>query len=135
MSRAGSWRRKASIWAREPVFTPERKLWRAVLTQAHEDAELAAPEGVDDSEPLEQLYARSYLRADTPQEAENLKLVCEFADLPADRIYLWARRRYPLQQTPAKDVECGSPAAALTTAPLEQSKEGEPGSRTPQIAA
>ena len=135
MSRAGSWRRKASIWAHEPVFAPERKLWRAVLTQAHEDAELAAPEGVDDFEPVERLYARSYLRADTPQEAENLKLVCEFADLPADRIYLWARRRYPLQQASTKDVECGSPAAALTAAPFEQSEKREPGSHTPPIAA
>ncbi len=72
----------------------ERRLWRAVLEQAYTDADL--PPGADGSEPFECARARRYLRADSPFEAENLKLVCEFADLPADRVYLWARQRYAL---------------------------------------
>ena len=69
--------------------------------QAYDDAELAthelaASEGADNFEPVERLRARAYLRADTCHEAQHLKLVCEFADLPADRVYLWARRQYPL---------------------------------------
>ena len=74
----------------------ERRLWRAVLDQAYEDAEILAHDGEAAPERLERVRARRYLRAESPFEAENLKLVCEFADVPADRVYLWARRRYPL---------------------------------------
>ena len=105
-----------SIWAHEPVITPELKLWRAVLEQAYLDAEL--PLCSDGSEPIERTLARRFLRADSPFETEDLKLVCDFADLPADRVHLWARRHYPLEQTFEKHVECGSPAAVFTTAPF-----------------
>jgi hypothetical protein len=101
MLHAGNQDRKPSVWSHQPVLTPERKLWRAVLMQAYDDAELANPElvgseGIDNFESVERLRARAYLRADTRHQAANLRLVCEFADLPADRIYLWARRKYPL---------------------------------------
>ena len=74
----------------------ERRLWRAVLEQAYEDAEVLALGDGDATEPFECARARRYLRADSSYEKENLKLVCEFADVPADRVYLWARQRYPL---------------------------------------
>ncbi len=74
----------------------ERKVWRAVLGQAHEDAEMTPIAEETATEPLESMRARRYLRADSPFEAANLKLVCEFADIPADRVFLWARQRYPL---------------------------------------
>ncbi len=83
-----------SIWAHEPILTPERKLWRAVLEQAYQDAEL--PLSADGSEPIERMRACRFLRADTRQEAAGLKLVCDFAEVPVDRLLLWARRRYPL---------------------------------------
>ncbi len=87
-------RRSKSIWAHEPILTPERKLWRAVLQQAYADAEL--PLSSDGSEPIERTLARRFLRADSPFETEDLKLVCDFAELPADRVYLCARKQYPL---------------------------------------
>lgn len=74
----------------------ERNLWRAVLTQAYEDAEMTPVGDGAALEPFECTRARRYLRADSPHEEENLKIVCEFADIPADRVYLWARQRYPL---------------------------------------
>ncbi len=74
----------------------ERSLWRAVLNQAYEDAEAFAAGDESAPEPSECLRARRYLRADSAFEKANLALVCEFADIPADRVYLWARRRYPL---------------------------------------
>ncbi|HET8923827.1 MAG TPA: hypothetical protein VFN26_12640 [Candidatus Acidoferrum sp.] len=74
----------------------ERKLWRAVLLQAYEDAEMTPVGDGSPLEPFECTRARRYLRADSSHEAENLKLVCDFADIPADRVYLWARRRYPI---------------------------------------
>jgi hypothetical protein len=85
---------KASIWSHVPILTPERKIWRAVLGQAYLDAELTSfPDGSDQ---IETLRAQRYLRADSSFEAENLGLVCDFAEIPADRVILWARRRYPL---------------------------------------
>jgi hypothetical protein len=74
----------------------ERKLWRAVLEQAYEDAETAssADGNIPGWESAECLKARCYLRADTLFEAAELKLVCEFADVPHDRIISWARRQY-----------------------------------------
>jgi hypothetical protein len=76
------------------VLIPENKLWRAVLEQAYEDAEMWAncPESVP--APGERIKARRYLRADSTHEAMGLATVCEFADVPADRVILWARRRY-----------------------------------------
>lgn len=74
----------------------ERSLWRAVLTQAYEDAEMTPIGDGTPLEPFECARARRYLRAESPHEAANLKLVCEFAGLPADRVCLWARQRYPL---------------------------------------
>ena len=74
----------------------ERSLWRSVLNQAYEDAEMTPVGDGTVPEPFECTRARRYLRADSSHEAGNLKLVCDFADIPADRVYLWARQRYPL---------------------------------------
>lgn len=113
----------------------ERKLWRAVLEQAYEDAEMHAIGDGIGPEPVECARARRYLRADSAHESENLKFVCEFADVPADRVFLWARQRYPVEQAIEKSVECGSPAAAFSSGPLGESQKRERGSHTPQIAA
>jgi hypothetical protein len=84
----------------ETLITSDRRLWRAVLEQAFDDAELptccpgAAHEG-ESFEPVERKQARRFLRADSPHEQANLELVCEFADIAADRVIPWARRRYP----------------------------------------
>jgi hypothetical protein len=48
------------------------------------------------AEPFECAKARRFLRADSRAEAEHLAFICELADLPADRVFCWARRRYPL---------------------------------------
>ena len=72
----------------------ERNLWRAVLGQAYEDAEQAP--SCDGSASIECVRAQIYLRADSIFEAGDLELVCDFAEIPADRIVLWARRRFPL---------------------------------------
>jgi hypothetical protein len=79
----------------ETPITSERKLWRAVLEQAYADAELA---DCDETgfEPIARIQARRYLRADSKHEQANLSLVCEFADIPLDRVIPWARRRYPI---------------------------------------
>jgi hypothetical protein len=143
MHRDGDGRFSKSIWAHEPILTPERKLWRAVLTQAFEDAEMTPVSDEAEGEPLEASRARRYLRADSPFEAQDLKLVCDFAELPADRVILWARRSYPPEPTPENHVECGgspplfllSRAHALAGVFRRQSEKREQGSRTPQIAA
>lgn len=72
--------------------TPEQKLWRAVLEQAYVDAE--SPSGDPDVSPKEHMRARTFLCAEEPEAAVILALVCDFAEIPADRIVLWARRRY-----------------------------------------
>jgi hypothetical protein len=74
----------------------ERKLWRAVLEQTYEDAESAsAADGIAPVwESAECQKARCYLRGDSSFEAAELKLVCEFADVPHDRVISWARRQY-----------------------------------------
>jgi hypothetical protein len=82
------------MWSREPVLMPEQKIWRAVLVQAYLDAELTSFS--DGSDPVECVRAQTYLRADISTEAQNLRLVCDFAEIPADRLISWARRRYPL---------------------------------------
>jgi hypothetical protein len=94
MHHVGDGRLSKSIWAHVPILTPERKLWRAVLEQAYADAGLLT--GVDGSEVFERNSARQFLRADEPFEEAVLKLVCDFADVPADRLILWARKHYPL---------------------------------------
>ena len=74
------------------MLTPENRLWRAVLQQAYDDAEL--PEDLaNDFEPALRIQARGYLRADSGFAAA-LKLICDYADVPADRVVLWARRHY-----------------------------------------
>ena len=75
---------------------PERNLWRAVLGQAYEDAEvvLMIDEGVHIGPKAER--ARCYLRADSPVESADLAFVCGAAEVPADRLIAWARKRYPL---------------------------------------
>lgn len=73
-------------------LTPEQKLWRAVLEQAYLDAELLAPD--PDVSPKEYLRARSFLQAEDAEEAVILGIVCDFAEIPADRVIVWARRRY-----------------------------------------
>src|SRR5258708_36012700 len=91
----GNQQTQPSIWSHEPIITPERKLWRAVLTQALEDAEMTPVGDEAEGEPLETSRARRYLRADSAFEAEALQLVCGFAGWPADRVFLSARRRSP----------------------------------------
>src|SRR5260370_24156119 len=132
MHREGDGRFSKSIWAHEPILTPERKLWRAVLYQAFEDGEMTPIDGETGAEPLEASRARRYLRADSPFEAAALKLVCDFADLPADRVILWARRQYPLPER----LEGVSEAASFPTAgPSVITQKQEPYSRTPPNAA
>jgi hypothetical protein len=84
----------SAIWNDPPVITPERKVWRAVLGQAYADAE--QPLFADGSESFERTCARGFLRADEPVERDILRIVCEFAAVPSDRVILWARREYPL---------------------------------------
>jgi hypothetical protein len=93
MHYGGDGRMSKSIWAHEPIITPELKLWRAVLEQACVDAEL--PLASDGSESMERALARRFLRADGASEVKDLNRVCEFADVPADRVILWTRKRYP----------------------------------------
>jgi hypothetical protein len=143
MHYGGGGRRSKSIWAHEPILTPERRVWRAVLVQAFEDAEMTPVDGEAAAEPLEASRARCYLRADSPFEGADLKLVCDFADLPADRVVLWARRSYPEEQPIESAVECGgSPPLFLpsqrppTTGVFRwQTEKREQGSRTPNRAA
>ena len=76
------------------MHLPEHKLWRAVLEQAYEDAEMWADCPASVPSPGERIKARRYLRADSAHERSGLETVCEYADVPADRVILWARRRY-----------------------------------------
>ncbi len=128
----GDGRSSKSIWVHEPIITPELKVWRAVLEQAYQDAELSACPETDSAESSECTRARRYLRANSPHESVNLKLVCDFADVPADRVISWARQRYRAEAF-QKDVECDSATAAAGH--LQEPAEREQGSRNPQIAA
>jgi len=85
----------SSPWMHEPVVSPELKLWRGVLGLAYEDAELQLSLEDEDWMCIEQDRARRFLRADTPHDEEGLKLVCDYADVPFDRVVTWARQRYP----------------------------------------
>jgi hypothetical protein len=129
-----------SIWAHEPILTPERRVWRAVLSQAVEDAEITPVDDENEVEPSTSLLARRYLRADDLEEAEHLNLVCDFADVPADRMILWARRRYSVERMIEKHLESGSADAAFLADESDSSEKGEPfaqdklSSHTPQSA-
>jgi hypothetical protein len=72
--------------------TAENRLWRAVLEQAYEDAE--QPQMADGVDPEVSVRAQRYLRADPGTETEHLKLVCDFAEVPYDRVVSFARKRY-----------------------------------------
>jgi len=128
---------RKSIWAHEPILTPERKVWRAVLEQAYLDSEMTM--FADATEAMEKERARRFLRADGVSEAGDLHRVCDFADVPMDRLVLWARRRYLEEQTLDTNVECGSHAPAfsisMTAEPQKRQPFGyaqdKPGCRTP----
>lgn len=96
----------SELWTSDPILTPERRLWRGVLNQAYADAEL--PVGVESEDDLfiEQTRARRFLRADTPGEKEELRLVCDYAEVPFDRLVRWARKHYaPPKRQDLKKVE------------------------------
>jgi hypothetical protein len=85
----------------DPLLTPENKLWRAVLEQAYVDAESGCgrnPDAEIGDDSHEKRRARCYLRGDSKQDAASLTMVCEFAEIPADRVLSWARRNYPRPQ-------------------------------------
>src|SRR5579859_78119 len=82
------------VYTHEPILTPERRLWRGVLNQAYADAELPAEVASEDELFIEQIRARRFLRADTPGEKEELRLVCDYAEVPFDRVVTWARKNY-----------------------------------------
>src|SRR5262249_24241673 len=85
-----------SLYANDPVLTPERRIWRGVLEQAYTDAESCLGVEAQDEDVLliEQIRARRFLRGDTPGEKEELRLVCDYAEIPFDRVVTWARRHY-----------------------------------------
>jgi hypothetical protein len=114
---------------------PERNLWRAVLEQAYEDAEMLSSSEDKESQPLDCARARRYLRAASLFELVNLELVCDYADVTADRVILWARRRYATRQASDELLECASEAAAFPPEQIAPPKKREPDSRTPQTAA
>ena len=88
----------------DPLLTPENRLWRAVLEQAYVDAESGygrnsdAEIGDDGDGSHEKRRARCYLRGDSKQDAASLAMVCDFAEIPADRVLSWARRNYQRPQ-------------------------------------
>ena len=92
------------MFVRQPVPTPERRLWRAVLDQARADAS-ASPQCDPEVEPATRAIARRFLRAASPGEARSLALLCEFADVPYDRVVLWARRQFPPEPAGQDSVE------------------------------
>ncbi len=96
MHNEGDGCRSKSVFAHDPGITPEKKLWRGVLEQACADAQLPLGPEAEDELFIDQDRARRFLRADTPREKEELRLVCDFADVPFDRVMLWARKRFPL---------------------------------------
>src|SRR5690348_6552111 len=97
-------RTNAQLFAHIPLLTPERKIWRAVLEQAFADAEGIAEQGCGSGRAT-QAIARRFLRAASPCEAELLALVCDFAEVPFDRVVLWARKRYPSEPAEPEFVD------------------------------
>ena len=111
MHYVGDGRTSKSIYVHEPMLTLEARIWRGVLNQAYADAEL--PLGVESEEELfiERIHARRFLRADTPGEKEELRLVCDYAEVPYDRVVTWARNHYApselqdLEKVEARDTK------------------------------
>ena len=101
----------SELWVSDPVLTPERRLWRGVLNQAYADAELSLAVESEDEIFIEQIRARRFLRADTPGEKDELRLVCDYAEIPFDRVVKWARKRYvpsalqDLEKVEARDAK------------------------------
>ena|SRR5690242_3563311 len=99
------------VYTHEPILTPERRLWRGVLNQAYADAELPIGLESEDEVFIEQIRARRFLRADTPGEKEELRLVCDYAEVPFDRVVTWARKNYApsalqdLEKVEARDTK------------------------------
>lgn len=94
------------VYTHEPILTAERRLWRGVLNQAYADAESSIGVESEDELFIEQIRARRFLRADTPGEKEELRLVCDYAEVPFDRVVTWARKRYaPCAWQDLKKVE------------------------------
>jgi hypothetical protein len=101
----------SGLWTSDPVLTAERRLWRGVLEQAYAEAELSL--GVESEEELyiDQIRARRFLRADTPGEKGELRLVCDYAEVPFDRVVTWARKHYgpsarqDLEKVEARDTK------------------------------
>lgn len=84
-------------------MTPEHRLWRAVLQQAYEDAE--QPQMADGVDPEARACAQRYLRADADAEIDQLKLVCNFAEVPFDRVVSFARKQYAcVPPAPSEDI-------------------------------
>lgn len=100
-----------SLYAHEPILTAERRLWRGVLQQAYADAELPLAVDAEDELFIEQIRARRFLRADAPSEKEELRFVCDYAEVPFDRVVLWARKHYApptlqdLEKVEARDAK------------------------------
>lgn len=67
------------------IMIPEMMLWKKVLEQAYHDA---LGRGRDAS------LAQSWLRGDTQEQRFDLVLVCDFADVPLDRMISWAQRKW-----------------------------------------
>lgn len=101
----------SGLWTSDPVLTAERRLWRGVLNQAYADAELHLGVTSEDELFIEQIRARRFLRADTPGEKEELRLVCDYAEVPFDRVVTWARKHYApsalqdLEKVEARDTK------------------------------
>jgi len=120
----------SSIWIHVPILTPERRVWRAVLGQACADSELELFS--DGSEPKERTRGRGFLRADSAEETAALSLVCDFADVPLDRVILWARRRYPVEDSIEKRPEYGGATAGFADEQPASAEKRKLCSRTPQ---
>ena len=111
MHYGGDGRTSKSIYTREPMLTSEVRIWRGVLNQAYADAELPLGSESVDELFIEQIRARRFLRADTPGEKEELRLVCDYAEVPFDRLVKWARKRYvpsalqELEKVEARDAK------------------------------
>jgi hypothetical protein len=111
-------RTNAALFVHIPLLTPERRIWRAVLEQAYADAETVPdPDFVCDLDT--RVCARRFLRAAGPIEAALLSLVCDRADVPFDRVVLWARKRYtsePLEPSCLEELIAGQTLADKITA-------------------
>lgn len=97
-------RTNAQLFVQIPVLTPERKIWRAVLEQAYADAEGAAEVDPNSGTAIRTI-ARRFLRAAGPYEAQILARICDFAEVPYDRVVLWARQRYPSEPAEPESLE------------------------------